>query len=260
MLASPAKETRRGFLLKAAAAIATPAVDMGPAKTRRRSSPIKAVAFDAFAIFDPRPVFGLAEELFPDHAAELNREWVERQFDYTWLRNSMGRYTDFWTVTEDALNYAAAKTGVRLQPEQRRALMAAYLQLKPWPDVAAVIETLHKRGMRLALLTNWTVEMMQACLKGSGLEAAFQFQLSTDRVEAFKPDLASYRMGLEAFRLHKLEIAFVAFGAWDAAGARNFGYPTYWANRFAVPAEELGVFADASSHDLALLPAFLEAR
>jgi 2-haloacid dehalogenase len=238
---------RRQFLGTATAAFAQP-----------RSTVINAVAFDALAIFDPRPVFHLAEELFPGRGAELSNQWRTRQFEYTWLRNSMHRYVDFWHVTQDALNYAANQSQVKLNPEQSLKLMSAYLKLKPWPDVAAVIETLRKRGLRLALLSNFTPAMLQACVKSSALEAAFEFQLSTDRVKAFKPDPAAYQMGLDAFHLEKQEIAFVAFGAWDAVGAKAFGYPTYWVNRLDSPPEELSVSAGKTYHDLSFLPTFLD--
>jgi 2-haloacid dehalogenase len=249
---------RRQFLGTAAAVVTAAALDAGPLTAQVRSHAMKAVAFDAFAIFDPSSVFRLAEEIFPGRGVELSNQWRTRQFEYTWLRNSMRQYSDFWHVTRDALNYAAKQSGVNLNPEQSMRLMSAYLQLKPWPDVAAVIQILQKHGLQLALLTNWTPAMMEACLKGSGLEAAFRYQLSTDRVEAFKPDPVTYRMGLEAFHLQKDEIAFVAFGGWDAVGAKAFGYPTYWVNRFSVPPEELGVSADATYRDLSPLPSFID--
>src|SRR5437763_745094 len=69
--------------------------------------PIKAVAFDAFPIFDPRPVFALAEEIFPGKGADLSNAWRTRQFEYTWLRSTGRHYADFWKVTEDALVFAA---------------------------------------------------------------------------------------------------------------------------------------------------------
>jgi hypothetical protein len=54
----------------------------------------KAVAFDAFPIFDPRPAFTLAETLFPDEGAALSNTWRTRQFEYQWLgalaRKSIG--------------------------------------------------------------------------------------------------------------------------------------------------------------------------
>ena len=252
--------TRRHFLRATAAVGAAAVLEGAPATAQGTQFEIKAVAFDAFAIFDARPVFRLAEEIFPGRGAALSDQWRTRQFEYTWLRNSMRQYKDFWHVTQDALNYAARQTGVTLHPEENTRLMSAYLELKPWSDAAAVIQTLQRRGLRLSILSNMTAAMMQACVNGSGLNTAFEFQLSTDRVNAFKPDPAAYQMGLDAFRLQKAEVAFVAFGGWDAAGGKAFGYPTYWANRMNVPPEELGMSANVTSPDLSALVSFIDSR
>ena len=257
--AAPAGTNRRTFCNIAATIVAEAALAPSSTAAQRHSPGIKAVAFDAFAIFDSRSVFSVAEELFPGHGTELSRQWRTQQFEYTWLRNSMRRYTDFWQVTQDALNHAAKQTKVDLGPEQTRQLMSAYLKMKPWDDVARVLETLRRRGLRLALLANLTPAMLQSCVAASGLETLFEFQLSTDRVKVFKPDPATYRMAIEAFRLEKREISFVAFGGWDAAGAKAFGYPTYWVNREDGPAEQLGVTADATHRALTFLPNFLNA-
>src|SRR5215471_18483240 len=97
--------TRREFLhLAAAGAVATA---LPSAVAHAAASPFKAVAFDAFPIFDPRPVFALAETLFPGKGAELSNAWRTRQFEYQWLRALSGRYEDFRRTTEDALVFAA---------------------------------------------------------------------------------------------------------------------------------------------------------
>lgn len=54
---------RRTFL-KLAAAGAALAVYQRAVAARRGRSKVKALAFDAFPIFDPRPVFALAEKHF----------------------------------------------------------------------------------------------------------------------------------------------------------------------------------------------------
>ena len=46
------------------------------------------------------------------------------------------------------------------------------------------------------------------------------------------------------------DIVFAAFGGWDAAGAKSFGYRTVWVNRFKQPVEELGVRPDRTVSDL----------
>jgi 2-haloacid dehalogenase len=66
-------------------------------------------------------------------------------------------------------------------------------------------------------------------------------------------------MGIDAFKLKREEILFVAFAGWDAAGAKSFGYPTFWVNRLGLPAEKLGVTADAVGPNLTDLVTFVKA-
>jgi len=56
------------------------------------------------------------------------------------------------------------------------------------------------------------------------------------------------------------EIAFAAFGGWDAAGAKSFGYPTFWLNRLGVPAEELSPGPDAVGSTLTEVAAWAGAQ
>jgi 2-haloacid dehalogenase len=255
-----ATTTSRRHFLRLTTSLAASTLTLTFANAQPASPIIKAVAFDALAIFDPRSVFHLAEELFPGHGEELSTSWRTRQFEYTWLRNSMHQYKDFWHVTQDALVYAANQCNIKINPAQATQLMSAYLRLKPWPDVPPLLQTLRKCGIRLALLSNFTPTMMESCVMASGLESQFEFQLSTDQVQAFKPDPVAYALATQSFHLQKEQIVFVAFGAWDAAGAKSFGYPTYWANRTSVPAEELGVRPDAAHQDLSQLLDFIRSK
>src|SRR5580692_2945590 len=117
---------------------------------------IKAVAFDGFPILDPRPVFSLVDQLYPDKGVELSNIWRTKQFEYTWLRTMSHRYADFWRVTTDALVFAAKSLKVELTPENRSRLMEAYLKLRCWPDVPAALGALKKAGIGIAFLSNLT--------------------------------------------------------------------------------------------------------
>jgi len=211
-------------------------------------------------VIDARPVFARVEEMFPDKGAELSAAWRTRQFEYTWLRTLGGQYADFWHVTEDALVFAAKSIKLELSPERRDRLMQTYLELKAWPDVLPALRQLRDAGLRMAFLSNLTAPMLDAVVRNSGLEGLFEDHLSTDRVQAFKPDSRAYQMGLDAFGLKKEEIVFAAFAGWDAAGAKWFGYPTFWVNRAKAGLEELGVAPDGSGTGLNDLVAFATAR
>lgn len=252
---------RREFVALTAAGLVSWASGMRSGNASKDQAPktkIKAIAFDAFPIFDPRPVFTLAEELFPGNGLALSDEWRTRQFEYTWLRVVAQRYADFWQVTEDALVFAANKLKLDLNAEKREKLMSGYLNLKAWPDVPPALSALRKSGLRLALLSNFTQDMLQANIKSAGLSGIFAEVISTDHAHTFKPAPRAYQLGIDSLRLQRNQILFAAFAGWDAAGARLFGYPTFWVNRLKAPAEELGAVPDASGGRLLDLVQFLQ--
>jgi 2-haloacid dehalogenase len=161
--------------------------------------PIRAVAFDAFTVFDCHPVDDAA-------GAALTDAWSVRQFEYTWLRTLTRTYADFWAVTQDALDFAAQKAGLELTPASRQRLMAAWLELKAWPEVPPALRELKGRGLRLAFLSDATPVMLDSWVENSALRGVFDAHLSTDRVRAFKPDPRAYQMGTTGNR-HELTLA-----------------------------------------------------
>jgi len=250
---------RRDFInltvggIAASSLIAIPSISLANEKL-----PIRAIAFDAFPIFDPRPVFEMVNKFFPENGPVITANWRISQFEYTWLRTSAKQYVDFWKVTEDALVFAAKKSGVELSVANRKMLMEAYLHLNTWPDVLPVLKSLKEKGIRLAIVSNLTAQMLSSCVKSAGLEGYFEHVLSTDKVNAFKPDPAAYQMAIDSFKLKKQEIAFAAFAGWDAVGAKWFGYPTYWVNRQNSPLDELGILPDATGKDITGLMDFIK--
>lgn len=233
------KIDRRKFMNLAAGGVAASLLMPRVLAEVATATRIKAVAFDAFAVFDPRPISALAESIFPGRGAELSNLWRTRQFEYTWLRTLMQRYVDFRRTTSDALLFAARSLKLELSDPDRARLLEAYFQLKAWPDTREALDALKARGVRLALLSNFTPEMLSANTEHSGLEGYFEHRLSTDLAGAFKPDPRAYQLGTTAFGLPKEQIVFAAFAGWDAAGAKAFGFPTFWVNRQNSPVEEL---------------------
>jgi len=249
---------RRSFTSLLAATTASAAFSTKPIRSQEIRSTIKAIALDGVAVFDLRPIAALTERMFPGRGEELTTLWRTRQFEYTWLRTVGNKYVDFWQVTGDALVFSCRSLNLELTSENRDNLMQSYLTIKAWPDALPALKELKGRGMRIAFLSNFTAAMLDRAVKNSGLEGIFEDRLSTDRVRAFKPDPRAYEMALKAFQLKREEIAFGAFAGWDAAGAKWFGYPTFWVNRAHAPTEELGVLPDGTGSKLYDLSTFLQ--
>ncbi|AUX39857.1 hypothetical protein SOCE26_012520 [Sorangium cellulosum] len=270
----PVLSNRRGFLDLVAGAAGAGLLASAPlgmsascAAERRPARPrpgarakIKAIAFDAFPILDPRPIAALAEELFPGKGALLMDTWRVRQFEYTWLRTASQRYVDFWQVTGDALSFAGAMLKLDLGERERARLLGAYLELRAWPDVLPALRSLRDAGIRLVFLSNFTPRMLEACIASARLGGLFERALSADQARTYKPDPRAYELAVDALGLGREEIVFAAFAGWDAAGARWFGYPTFWVNRSSLPAEALGVSADGAGEGLSDLVEFVRAR
>jgi 2-haloacid dehalogenase len=220
--------------------------------------PIRAVCFDLFTLFDPRSVNDVAATIAGDGSAAFCETWRNKQFVYAFLRASAGQYADFEKVTFDSLAFAERTHGLSLTAAQRKELVAAYSRLVPWPDAASTLQRFKDARLKLAPLANYAPGMLSSLLENARLEALFDVLISTDAARTFKPDPRAYALGPSVLGLPREEIAFAAFGGWDAAGAAWFGFPTFWVNRLGVRAEELGPGPDATGATLVELVAWIE--
>jgi 2-haloacid dehalogenase len=208
--------------------------------------------FDAYGtLFDVHTVVEAGREITADPLA-LSQLWRQKQLEYTWLRSLMGRYEDFWVVTEDALRYAIRRLGLTASDAQRERLMAAYLSLACFPEVPAALGRL--AGRARAILSNGSPRMLAAAVRSSGLAACFDHVLSVDAVKTFKPSPRVYALGPDALGIPAGNLLFVSSNAWDVAGAKAYGYRVAWCNRTNAPDEELGVRADVVISALDRLP------
>lgn len=244
-----------------AGAITFPQLTFSGTSSGTFSSTIKnkyrAVAFDAFPVFDPRPIFELTKHFFPEKGNQFADLWRTRIFEYTWLRTSANQYVDFWQCIDDALLFSSTQLGIKLSNEQHHQLMQAFLNLKPYPDVIPALMKLKAMGLKIAFLSNMTEKMLMNNIINSNLHGYFDHVISTDRAKTFKPSVNAYQLGIDTFGYRKEEIIFVAFASWDAVGAKWFGYPTVWINRLDFLPENLNIKPDHSGQNMAALLEFV---
>lgn len=219
----------------------------------------RAVVFDAYGtLFDVGSAAARAKDELGDGWEALAETWRAKQLQYTWLRSLMGRHTDFWRVTGDALDYALAAHGPR-DRELRDRLMALYERLSAYPDARPALEALRGRALKLAVLSNGTPRMLAAAAESAGLAPLLDAVLSVEEVGTYKPTPSVYRLASDRLGVWPSEIAFVSSNGWDAAGAKAAGLRVAWCNRAGQPAERLPDVPDVEIRTLAELPALLGA-
>ncbi|MEM7207151.1 MAG: haloacid dehalogenase type II [Pseudomonadota bacterium] len=215
---------------------------------------IQACVFDAYGtLFDVHSAVAKHRDAMGDQADQLSMLWRTKQLEYTWLRSLMGKYTDFWQVTQDALDFALETVGLD-KPELRDDLMQAYLELDAYPEVIDVLKKLRASGMRTAILTNGSPDMIAAAVENSGIADLLDACLSVESVGIFKPDPRIYQLAVDSLGVDASNISFQSSNAWDAAGASSFGMRVAWVNRFGQSVERLPGNPDAELRDLTSLP------
>ena len=164
----------------------------------------------------------------------------------------MGRYEDFWTVTEDSLRWAIARLRLTATDADVKRLMDAYLSLACFPEVRDVLGAL--AGRPRAILSNGSPRMLSAAVASSGLAASLEHVLSVDAVRTYKPSPLVYALAPKALGIPAADLLFVSSNAWDVAGAKSFGFQVAWCNRTDAPAERLGAEPDLVVRSLTDLP------
>lgn len=213
---------------------------------------VGAFLFDAYGtLFDVHSVIAECRRVSAE-AEALSQLWRSKQLEYTWLRALMGRYEDFWSVTEAALRFATRRLNLRLDPAQHTRLLEAYLRLDAYPEVPKMVEAL--RGTPLAILSNGSPRMLQAVVEHTGLGPHLAYVLSADEVRTYKPSPAVYALGPKHLGVPKERIVFVSSNSFDVVGARAFGFRVCWVNRAGAPLDELGVVPDATVSRLDEMP------
>ena len=193
--------------------------------------------FDAYGtLFDVHAaVRRHAAAVGPD-AARVSEIWRQKQLEYSWVRSLMGRYLDFWTLTEQALDFALAAVP-SADRGMRETLLDAYRRLDVYPEVPKVLAALKATGVRLAILSNGSPKMLAGAAASAKIDDILDEIISVDEVRTFKTAPAVYDLVATRFRVFPAAVSFQSSNRWDVAGATVAGFRTVWLNRSGQPDE-----------------------
>ncbi|MCA1061028.1 haloacid dehalogenase type II [Rossellomorea aquimaris] len=201
---------------------------------------IKAFVFDAYGtLFDVHSVIDKCNEIFPDKGEEISQVWRQKQLEYSFLRQLMGTYETFFSITREALHFACVQVGVDLSEDNENELLDAYLELTHYEEVEQVLENL--KPYQTAIFSNGSIDMLSPLVEQSSFGHLLDEVLTVDEVKQFKPTPMAYQLVLKRLGVKREEVLFMSSNPWDIAGATNFGFHTAWINRQDKVMDELGV-------------------
>jgi 2-haloacid dehalogenase len=214
---------------------------------------IRACVFDAYGtLFDFASAAAGCADVLGQKTGALTALWRDNQLQYTWLRTLRGNHADFWTVTRGALEYAldALDIGDRALTDR---LMSLYLNLKAFAEVPQTLRRLKSAGLKTAILSNGTPQMLDAVVSNAGLGDLFDHVISVEEVGVFKTHPTVYQLAVDRLGAARQEIAFQSSNAWDAYAASAFGMRVVWCNRYGQRPERLPGKPDRQVRTLAEL-------
>lgn len=206
---------------------------------------ISTCIFDAYGtLFDvaaaarqaaTEPDFSHIEDSWP----ALAEHWRQKQLQYTWLRAITSAHDDFWTVTQQGLDWAMERCGLKDDAALRERLLALYWELQSYPEVPQMLSDLKSAGMNTAILSNGSPDMLAGAVASAGIGALLDDTLSVETVGVFKPDPRVYDLVGKRFGCGNEQVLFVSSNGWDAGCATGYGFETAWVNRAGEPVDRL---------------------
>src|SRR3954447_1014404 len=143
--------------------------------------------FDAYGtLFDVHAAIARHCDAAGPEADRFSDIWRTKQLEYAWILSAAGRYLDFWTLTERALDYAFARVP-SVDRALRVRLLDAYFRLDAFPDAHVALTALKARGMRTAILSNGNPRMLQGAIQAAGIAKDLDAVLLVDAIRVYKP-------------------------------------------------------------------------
>ena len=215
---------------------------------------VRACVFDAYGtLFDVNSAARQAQNTLHENWQQLAEVWRTKQLQYTWLRSLTGRHVDFWQITVEALEFALDSLKLE-DPQLRLQLMELYLQISAYPDVPNALARLKKGGLKCAILSNGSPNMLAAAVKNAGINNLLDAVLSVEEVKVYKPHPTVYQLAVDRLGLKEGEICFISSNGWDAYSAKAFGFHVIWCNRSGQTPERIPEVPDAEILSLSALP------
>jgi 2-haloacid dehalogenase len=213
--------------------------------------PIKAYAFDAYGtLFNVHAAIGRHREAIGEDADALSALWRSKQLEYSWVRTLMGRYVDFWTITQEALDFSLARFPA-VDKALRPKLLDAYWRLEAYPDVLPALIKLRRMGHQIAIFTNGTREMAEAAANASAVLPLVDLVVSIEELKVYKTTPSVYQNLCDRLDLKPREVCLVSSNRWDIAGGVAAGLRSIWVNRTGMPDEYFDAQPDQDVASLA---------
>ena len=209
-------------------------------------------------LLDLRAMDPAFERAFGDRS--VRQQWFQQLLSSAMVSIITDAYSDFGTLGRAALQMTAERRGMQLSEDEQQRILGTIRELPPHREVRPALERLRDAGLRLATLTNSTLQVAEAQMQHAGLRDLFDQVLSADTAKRLKPHRAAYEMAAQQLGVPIGEVRLVAAHAWDVVGALRAGCAAAFVARPGMVLDPLAPRPDLVGRDLADVAEQLLAR
>jgi 2-haloacid dehalogenase len=182
----------------------------------------RVIVFDLMGtLLDLRAMDSHFERFFGDTA--VRNEWFMQTLQLAMSAVLTNAYEDFGVQADTGLEITARRYKVSMLGEEKNLILGTLRKLRPYPEVAKSLLRLRDAGLRLATLTNSTVQAAEAQLTYAGLRDHFEQVISADEIHCFKPAPEVYHLAARRLGVEPEQLRLVSTHDWDVTGALRSG-------------------------------------
>jgi 2-haloacid dehalogenase len=153
----------------------------------------------------------------------VRKEWFAQTLQLAMAAVITNSYEDFRVQADTGLEITARRYKVSMLGEEKNLILGTLHKLRAFPEVGQNLQRLRDAGLRLATLTNSTVQAAEAQLTYAGLRGHFEQVISADEVRCFKPAPEVYHLAARRLGVEPGQVRLVAAHDWDVTGALRAG-------------------------------------
>lgn len=169
------------------------------------------------------------DPVFQQFGLEGQRElWFARTLRSGFALTCSGEYRSFTEVARHALRSLAPD---RIGASEQDALMAAFANLDPHPDVAPALHALRDAEVPVLTLSVGNAANVERLFEKADLADLVDVHLSCEQVQRWKPAREPYLHACEVLDVEPSKVWMVAAHSWDIGGAVSVGLRTAWVSR-----------------------------
>ena len=150
--------------------------------------------FDAYGtLFDVHAAIARHKVQVGPDADLVSAIWRTKQLEYSWTLTLSGHYTDFWVLTQRALDFALASVP-SVDKSLKPTLLDAYFKLDAFPDARTALKALKAKGRKIGILSNGSPSMLKAAVEAAAIGDeldANSFSRRPENVQAASGGLSS---------------------------------------------------------------------